>query len=90
MPSRISLIFINSLAVCERDDSPGPNFRQETPEISAWFDRVGEPNGVRPNSTMRLTNGCSGAMDEEFKRSERGVASDFTFAEIMSAISLLL
>ena len=50
MASSISLIFMNSSAVCERDDSPGPSLNDGN-RIRAWSLSVGEPKGFLPMPT---------------------------------------
>ena len=56
MASSISLTMMNSSAVCERDDLPGPIFK-DGKGISAWSERVGEPKGSFPSSMARCTIG---------------------------------
>ena len=59
---------MNSSAVWERDDSPGP-ILSDGKFMRAWSDRVGDPNSsVRPNAMALLTNGCSLLILDELRR----------------------
>ena len=80
---------MNSSAVCERLDCPGPSFRDGN-RMSAWSERVGDPNGVIPSSRHRLTNGCSVSIREELSRKERAFSSLFMWDCRWLKISSLL
>lgn len=56
MACLISVKYMNSLAVWERDELPGPNLT-DCHGIKAWSLRVGEPKGVAPSNFMRSTIG---------------------------------
>ena len=56
MASRISVTVMYSSAVWEREDSPGPIFK-DGKCISAWSESVGEPKGVRPKALALATMG---------------------------------
>lgn len=45
-----------SSAECEREESPGPSFREGN-DIKAWSERVGDPKGFMPIATHCLTSG---------------------------------
>ena len=57
MASSISLIFMYSSAVWEREDSPGPSL-SDGKRIKAWSLNVGEPNGFKPSLMQACTKGC--------------------------------
>lgn len=52
MASRISKRQINSSAVCERAELPGP-ILTEGNGINAWSDSVGDPKGCMPANIHR-------------------------------------
>ncbi len=74
MASRISVTVMYSSAVWEREDSPGPIFK-DGKCISAWSESVGEPKGVRPKALALATMGWFSSMREEFRRKERAFTS---------------
>ena len=86
MASSISGTLMYSSAVWEREDSPGPIFR-DGKRISAWSDSVGEPKGVRPKSLALLTSGWFSSMREEFSRKERAFTSLPTWAQTVRKMS---
>ena len=61
-----------SSAVCERADSPGPNFI-DGQGIRAWSLRVGEPKGFIPSSKHLFTRGWSSGMEEDESLNERAL-----------------
>ena len=56
MASRISVTVMYSSAVWEREDSPGPIFK-DGKCISAWSESVGDPKGMRPKTLALATMG---------------------------------
>ena len=87
--SRISAEYTNSSAEWERAESPGPSFT-DCHGINAWSLRVGEPKGVAPIISSRVTMGCSGDIDDGFNRVERGTSRHSgTAALIMWRVSSL-
>ena len=83
MASCNSPLVTYSSAVWERDESPGPIFK-EGKGIRAWSESVGEPKGVRPMARARVTSGWHGSMREEFRRNERAFTSPCTWAQAVS------
>ena len=77
MASFISFILMYSSAEWERAESPGPSF-SDGKRISAWSDRVGEPNGRMPISMQRATTGLSVPMCDDDRRNERAFISLFS------------
>ena len=65
---------MNSSAVCEREDCPGPSFT-DCHDINAWSLNVGDPNDTAPINSNLLIMGCSRDIDDGLRRVERGVSS---------------
>ena len=80
MASRISVTVMYSSAVWEREDSPGPIFK-DGKCISAWSESVGEPKGVRHKALALATMGWFSSMREEFRRKERAFTSPSVWAQ---------
>ena len=89
---------MNSLAVCERAELPGP-ILNEGQESMAWSDNVGEPKGFSPiSSAFFIIFSTSGELwlcpnnDDEFSTKERALSvhhSGIFFSNRLK-ISLLL
>lgn len=91
MAERISQVRMYSSAVCERAESPGPNFNDGN-GIRAWSDSVGEPNGRPPRVINRCTMGCDASIPDGLSRTERGVSlhqSSGTDCRISESVSSL-